>query len=393
MTVITFAAFLIGAACALVVVECAVFWRNLSHLRTLANERSPDPERWPRVSVIVAARDEADSAAAAIASRLADDYPDLELIFVDDRSTDGTGDAVRAAVAGDPRLRLLRVDELPQGWLGKVHALRRGTQVATGEWLLFSDADVFMTRGALRRAIAYAVAEDLDMIALVPEFRTGSVLVDAAWAHFMRALALLVDPKAVSDPERRAVIGSGSFNLVRRSAFERTPGFEHLRLETGDDVALGKMVKDAGGTVAMLNGRGLARVAIYRSVGEYLRGVEKNGSSLADRPFALVLAAFAVLLAIEYAPLAATIVGALGGPMWLLSLGAVSLMLTTAVFCSALWVNTQTWAAGLLWPVGVALMVFGVARSAYLAHRCGGVVWRGTFYPLEELHEGRRFTL
>jgi len=274
-----------------------------------------------------------------------------------------------------------------------VHALDRGVAAATGEWLLFSDADVFVGCGALRRAVAYALAEDLDMIALVPEFRTGSLLVDAAWADFMRALALLVDPKAVLDPRRRAVIGSGSFNLVRRSAFESTPGFEHLRLETGDDVALGKMVKDAGGTVAMVNGRGLASVAIYRSVGEYLRGVEKNGSSLADRPFAVILAVFALLLAIEYAPLVATLLGAIGGPVWLLALGSASLALTTAVFCSALWVNTRTWAAGLLWPAGIALMVFGVARSAYLAHRRGGVMWRDTFYPLEQLHEGRRFTL
>lgn len=388
-----FAAYLLGIACTLVLVECGIFAVHLSHLRTLADERPPDPERWPRVSIVIAARDEVASAGAAMATRLADDYPELEIVFVDDRSSDGTGEAVSAVAQDDSRLNVVRVDELPPGWLGKVHALNAGVGAATGEWLLFSDADVHLTPGAVRLAVAYALAEGLDMIALVPEYRTGSLLVDAAWADFMRGLALAVDPKAVRDPRRRTVIGSGAFNLVKRSALERTPGFEHLRLETADDVALGKMVKDSGGLLAMLNGRGLASVAVYTSVDEYLHGIEKNGSSLAQRPFALVIAFLALILAVAYSPVLAIAVGAMTGPLWLLALGAVSLTVTTAAFCAALWTNTRTWVAGLLWPVGVALMVFGIGRSTYLARRRGGVVWRGTFYPLDELDAGRRFTL
>jgi glycosyltransferase involved in cell wall biosynthesis len=191
------------------------------------------------VSVVIAARDEALSAGPALASRLADDYPDLEVVFVDDRSTDGTGDAARAAGAGDPRLRVVRVDELPQGWLGKVHALDTGAAAATGEWLLFSDADVFVERGTVRQALAYGLAESLDMVVLVPEFRTGGLIIDATWADFMRALALIVDPKAVRDPRKRAVVGSGGFNLVRRDA-----GPDHLTSpQTRDDVALAAVVK------------------------------------------------------------------------------------------------------------------------------------------------------
>lgn len=384
---------LLGIACTLVLVECGVFALHLSHLVTLAEQRPGEPESWPRVSMVIAARDEAASAGEAMSSRLAEDYPELEVIFVDDRSGDDTAARVEKAGRDDPRLSLIRVDTLPPGWLGKVHALYVGTQAATGEWLLFTDADVHIARGAIRKAVAFALAEDLDMLALVPEYRTGNVLVDAIWADFMRALALMVDPAAVRDPDRRTVIGSGAFNLVRRTALDRTPGFEHLRLETGDDVALGKMVKDAKGSIAMMNGRTLATVAIYRSVGDYLRGVEKNGSSLADRPFVWVLGAFALLLAVEYAPLAAVAWALAEGPAWLLMIGATSLAATTAVFCVALWTNTRTWAAGLLWPAGVALMVYGVARSAFLAHRRGGVMWRGTFYALSDLHEGRRFKL
>jgi hypothetical protein len=389
MTVI---AALLAIACCIVLLECALYLRNVSHLPALADSTAPDPDVWPRVSVIIAARDEAAGVGAAMATRFEDDYPDLEIVFVDDRSTDGTGEIAAAVAAGDPRFRPVRVDELPDGWLGKVHAMQLGVDVATGEWLLFSDADVHMSRGAIRKAIAYALAENTDMVALVPEFRSPSVMVDAPWAIFARALCLMVDPAAVRDPRKKAAIGSGSFNLVSRAAFQRTPGFEHLRLETGDDVALAAMVKEAGGRLEMVGGRGCASVAIYRSVAEFLRGVEKNGSTTAAIPFAAMLAGAAVMLAVELSPLAAIKVAALaGGPAWLLALGVVALVATTAVNCSALWTSARTWAPGLLWPIGLCLMVFGLLRSTWLVHRRGGVMWRGTFYPIEALTEGRRF--
>lgn len=246
----------------------------------------------------------------------------------------------------------------------------------------------------MRTVIAHALEERVDMVALVPEYRTGSFTMDAIWASFMRALALAVDPRAVADPGKRTVIGSGAFNLVARSAYDRTPGMAHLRLETGDDVALAAMVKEHGGRVEMLNGRGHASVAVYRNVREFLRGVEKNGSSLAQRPLPLLISAFALLLVIEYAPIAVVVLGLLGkAPSWLLLIGALATAASTAVSMTSLWVNTRTWLAGLAWPFGLAMMVVGILRSVVLAHRRGGIIWRGTFYPLEEISAGQRFTL
>lgn len=387
----TILAVTLAIGCVLVLLECALYVRNVSHLPDLATTTSPAPATWPRVSVIIAARDEAAGVQAAMATRFADDYPDLEIVFVDDRSTDTTGELAAAAAAGDPRFHLVCVDELPDGWLGKVHAMQRGVDAATGEWLLFSDADVHMYPGAIRKAIAYALAEKTDMIALVPEFRSPSIMVDAPWALFARSLCLMIDPVAVRDPRKKTAIGSGSFNLVSREAFDRTAGFEHLRLETGDDVALAAMVKQAGGRLEMVGGRECARVAIYRTVAEFLRGVEKNGSTTAVFPFWAMILGAAALLAIEFSPIAAIKIAFLGGPSWLLILGAVSLVATTAVNCSALWTSARTWVAGLLWPFGLLLMVYGLLRSTWLVHRRGGVMWRDTFYPIEELTEGRRF--
>lgn len=388
----TFAIIALAIACVLVLAECALFARNRSHLRSLIDTHSPEPTQWPLVSVIIAGRDEALTVGAALTSRLADDYPALEIIFVDDRSSDQTTAAALKVAGEDPRLRMVRVDDLPAGWLGKVHALARGTELANGTWLLFSDADVEVSPDALRRAVSYVIEHDFDMLALVPAYRTGSFAVDSIWAVFMRILAMVMDPAKVRDPRSKAAIGSGAFNLVSREAFERTPGFEHIRLETGDDAALGQMIKQAGGGIEMIDGRGCASVAVYRSVPDLVRGIEKNGSTMVDKPFPLVLMGFAVWTAIELAPLAGVVAWSVGAaPLWLGALAAIALTLNTATYAFALWTNTRTWAAALVWPLGMVVFAFAIIRSVHLAHAQGGVYWRGTFYSLAELRVGRRY--
>lgn len=379
----------LASACALVLLETAVFFVHLTGLRRLSRVPAPAPPRWPRVSVVLAARDEARDIGAAVASRLADDYPDLELILVDDRSVDGTGEVAERVAAGDRRFTLVRVDELPPGWLGKVHALHRGAGCATGEWLLFSDGDVSVGPGTLRRAIGHCLAEGVDMLALVPSFETGSVIVDAIWTVFLRAMLVIVDPRAVRNPRSKVSMGSGGFNLVRRSAYERTGGLEHLRLETGDDVGLGLMVKQAGGRVELIDGSDHVSVPMYRSVREFLRGIEKNGSTTATVPLAVFVAALALLWAVVFAPVPALI----AGPAWCRALAALTLAAYTAGEVAALWTNARRWLPALLWPLGGLLMSYGLVRATWLAKRNGGVSWRGTFYSLEELAEGRRVSL
>ncbi len=380
---------ILAICCALMLAETAVFFRRIAALRSLSRMSAPEPAAWPRVSIVMAARNESHAVHEAVASRLADDYPDLEVIFVDDRSTDGTGEIAQAAAGADPQFTFVRVDELPDGWLGKVHALDIGARRATGEWLLFSDGDVSVRPGCLRRAIAHCVAEDLDMLALVPAFVTGSFWVDAVWTVFMRGLVILANPLAVRDPRSSVSMGSGAFNLVKRDALDRTPGFEHLRLETGDDVALGIMVKQAGGRVEMIDGRDWASVAIYRSLGELLRGIEKNGSTTASIPLPLLALAFALLGGVVASP----VIAMLTGPLWLRALGALTLIAYTAGEVRALSLNTGRWAPALLWPISGAIMAYGALRSTRLAQVNGGVRWRDTFYSLEELDACRRFAL
>ena len=273
----------------------------------------------------------------------------------------------------------------------QVHALQRGVEAATGEWLLFSDADVRAEPGMLGKAVAHCEAEGYDLLALVPEFRSRSGIFYVLWAIFMRVIAMAISPASVRNPATKLAMGSGGFTLVRRSTFDATPGFEHLRLETADDVSLGAMVKSAGGRCDFANGRGVASVSIYDSLGEFYRGIEKNGSSLASLPFWLVAVVFALLGCLEYSPLAAVAVGFWAGVSWLAWLGVATAVLATVATVAPLRRNTGMVWPGVLWPVGWALMASGVLRSAWLFHRRGGVMWRDTFYPKAEILDAQRF--
>ena len=389
----TVASIVIAAFCALWVVQAALVFKHLGELRDLAKFSPPDPPHWPTVSVISAARNEAADIADSLASRLSDGYPNLEVIVVDDRSDDPTPEIIAEFARRDPRVRPVRIDELPEGWLGKVHALQRGVETATGEWLLFSDADVGVEPGMLGRAVSHCEAGGFDLLALVPEFRSTSGIFYVLWAIFMRVIAAAIGPAAVRNPSSKTAMGSGSFTLVRRATFDATPGFEHLRLETADDVSLAAMVKGAGGRCDFVNGRHAASVSIYDSLGAFNCGVEKNGSSLASLPFWLVAVVFALLGCLEYSPLVAIAVGFSAGVGWLAWLGVATTALATAATVAPLHRNTGMVWAGLLWPVGWPLMASGVLRSAWLFHRRGGVLWRETFYPKAEILEAQRFKL
>jgi len=377
---------LLAALCVLWAPVALVYFSHLRAMRSLAKLDPPSPGHWPRVSVVIAARDEALAIGAALRSWIADDYPDLEVVVVDDRSTDGTGGVVGEAAAGDPRITPLRVEKLPDGWLGKVHALARGVERATGDWLLFSDADVHVRPGVVGRAVALCESEGIDFLAVIPEFTSTSVAVNAAFSVFMRLYLLAFSPRSVRDPQSKVSMGSGGFDLVRKSAFGASPGFEWMRMDTGDDTALGIMMKRSGARCEGMDGRGCASVALYGGLRELFRGLEKNGGTTAGHPWLLTLGV-GVLLAVEYAPFAALV----AGPAWLRLVGAAAL--ATSAVVGSKWLHTSSgrWVSALCWPAGSALLAAGTLRATWLARFRGGVWWRGSFYPLADIQTGRRF--
>ena len=362
--------------------------RHLIKAPRLGEGPLPTPDRWPRLSVIIAACNEADTIKTALTTLLQEDYPDLELIVVDDRSSDGTGAIVEAIAATDPRVQAIHIDILPPGWLGKVHALRQGSQRAAGEWLLFTDADVHFARGTLREAMALTLAQGYDHLALLPGLKpTGSLWLEAAITAFLLGFIRATGPANLHD-NPKAMIGIGAFNLVKKSTFDKTAGFAWLRLEVLDDVGLGLLIKRAGGKSGFAMALQHLGIAWYPSVAAMFQGMEKNLFGAAARYSywrAAGIVAFSWLL--FAAPTVALI--RIDIPyLWLAGVLAYAISMLLAVL---VWSKTRTQLLpGLLAPIGHLLISFMLLRSAVRCWRQGGIAWRGTVYSLDELREGQR---
>lgn len=342
------------------------------------------PAHWPKVSLIVAARNEAGHVEAAARSLLAQDYPDLELIFVDDRSEDATGRILERLAAADSRLTRVTVRELPSGWLGKPHALHQAVERARGDYLLFTDADVHFAPGALRRAIALAEDRGLDHLAVGPRVQLPTL--SMALVTGVIGLLLLVPLRPRGDGTLRSgpSVGIGAFNLVRRSAFARTEGFPWLRMEVGDDLGLALLLRRHGARAGFVAARTDVWLSWYASFAEMARGLEKNmfGGGL-GYSYLQLGGVLLLLLLWSLGPL----LGLLGA-LWPLAAGGFLALAAAGVLAAQR--MRQPAAGAFLWPIGVLLFGYILCRSARHCHRHGGVVWRGTRYPLAELRAGRR---
>jgi glycosyltransferase involved in cell wall biosynthesis len=345
-----------------------------------------EPLTLPRVSVVVAARDEGSTIGRAVGSLLAQDYPDLEVIVVDDRSSDTTAQVLRELAGQDRRLAVLRVDDLPAGWLGKNHALWRGADRANGEWLLFTDADVVFAPGALRQAVAYATVETLDHLTLAPHLVARGLALRAFVAFFGYAFIALWGAYLANDPKSKRGVGIGAFNLVRRSAYERIGTMRALSLRPDDDIRLGRRLRGFGFRQRVLNGNRLLSVEWYPSLSAAIKGLEKSMySSMEYR----VVDAVEVLIY-----LGATMVWPFVGVLLLGGIDRVLLAVVVACLLAALIetyrqsmslrLTPSALAIALLLPFSATCFAWAIVRSVYLAET-RGVRWRGTTYPLSLL--------
>jgi hypothetical protein len=356
----------------------------------LARLAPPDPQRWPRVSVIIPACNEASTIEQALRSRLAEGYPDAEYIVVDDRSTDATGDIIDRLARDDARVLPIHVRELPAGWLGKIHAMHVATARATGEWILFSDADIHHQPGTLRRVVAHCEDKGIDHVAVFPDVWSSGFWIDVLMNTMMRVFSVMSRAWKVGDPASRASVGGGNFTLVRRTALDHAGGLEPLKLEIIDDAALGQALKWSGARQAVLNACGFVGLSFYGSVREAVLGVEKNAFAAMGRFNALrALAAMAAFLIGELgAPMAM-----LGGHGWVRAVAAAAFVaLIVAQLQVGRWLGRPA-LPSLLAPLGAIIVLVAAMRSMVLTLRRGGVQWRGTLYPLDALRRGMRYVL
>jgi hypothetical protein len=341
--------------------------------------------RLPRVSIIVPARNEAAMVECAVRSLLTIDYPDYELIVVDDRSEDGTGEILeRLKGEYGERLRVVHVRELPAGWLGKTHAMWSAAREATGEWILFSDADVVHAPEALRRAVHYAEQERADHMVLLPTMLTESVGERMMISFFQAMFIFAYRPWKVRDQNARDSMGVGAFNMVRRSAYEKIGTYESMRLSVVDDMRLGEKVKQAGLASRVAFGEGMVTVRWAVGADGVMRNLTKNFFAQMHYSLAFAIAAACGMLWLHLGPWLGTAFAA----GWARAGYALALGCLVTVYV-AMGKRTKIGAEYvLLHPVASVLMVFTMLLSTALTMGRGGVLWRGTFYPLEELKRG-----
>ena len=362
----------------------AVAIRGTGSLPWLA--RAPRPSgRRPLVSVIVAARDEAAGVVAGMTSLLAQSYRPLEVVAVDDRSSDCTAELLDGLAAGDGRLRVLRVRKLPPGWLGKNHALHRGAAAATGELLLFTDADVVLHPDAVARAVGLLQARELDHLTVFPELQAHTPLLNLFVGTFAALFAQFFRPWRASMPEAREAVGVGAFNLVRAEGYHHVGGHQPIALRPDDDMMLARLLKRSGLRQAVALGRGLVSVHWYPTLPAAIRGLEKNAFAGFDYSLGKAGAGVLLLLLFNVWPFVALLL--LSGWPLLLN-GAVALLLVVNYAASTRVSGANRWYAP-AYPFGALLIAFAIVRSVAIAVRRGGIRWRGTFYSLDELRANR----
>lgn len=359
-------------------------WRYASKALRLDRVPANGPGLLPRLSVIAPALNEQDAIEGAMRTLLANDYPNLEIIAVDDRSTDRTGPILDRLAEEDARLRVVHVRELPAGWLGKTHAVHLGSQQASGAYLLFTDADVHFDPTALRRAVRAAMEGELDHLVLLPEMILHGFWETLAVTFFSSMYLIKTRAGKVADPRSRAYVGVGAFNLVRAEAYRRAGGHASLRMEVIDDLQLGQRMKRSGGRAACGLGGGLIRVRWAAGLGGIIRGLEKNAFAGMEFRFACVLTGVPTILLLTTWPVIGLCIGPWGARM--LCAAALACMVWKARMASPAPGISPLY--GLGFPVASFLFAYAIVRSMLRTYRQGGVVWRGTFYPLGELRKG-----
>ena len=356
------------------------------------------PDRSPRVSIMVPARNEADQIERCVRSLLAQDYPDFEVLVVDDRSEDETADIVERIAREDGRLRLIRTHNLPAGWTGKTHALHVCQQSASGDWLLFVDADTEHDRRCVSTAMRTALDNRIDLLSMLPTLRARSF-----WEHVVQPflgtqLMVLFLPSRVNNPNcRSGGFANGQFILIRGAAYQEIGGHAAVRDKFVEDIHLGRRVREHGLRSLIVDGAALMSVRMYTSLEEIRNGWSRILFAAVDGKPAKIWLLFAILSVFNALPAAVLVVAGFAvaaGPLssflvTVLSLTAVAEISQTLLFARTYGRCGGRWRDLIFrWPaVAVTLGIF--LRSIRLC-RTQIVEWRGTHYVMGEAGPGTK---
>lgn len=353
-------------------------------LRRLKPVESDDGRSWPKVSIIVPACNEEEAVESSLRSLLALEYSNFEVIAVNDRSTDSTGEIMDRVAVDSDHCRVVHVTELPKGWLGKNHAMHLASTEASGEMLLFTDGDVIHEPAALRSAVDFLQQKRLQHLCLLPKMIPGSYLEDSLVAFFGFAFAIGQQVHLIGTSIPFAYAGVGAFNLIDAEFYRSFGGHKPLAMDVIDDARLGRLVKTNGGRQDFLGAPALLSLRWYDSLWSVIKGLEKNGFASLNYSLLSVFACTVLFFATMVFPYFA--IPVLG---WESAAGFTA---TVFLWHALYTIVTLSFGGRLtlapMFPIAATLMSFAFWRSAWMTLKHGGVRWRTTFYPLTDLRKG-----
>ena len=367
-----------------------IFWiHNQYHLDIIVTPAKP-PINPPLISICVPARNEENNIRRCAESALAQDYPNIEIIILDDRSTDATLSQLREIASRDSRLIPISGSDLPEGWAGKPHALFQASAAAHGEWLCFVDADTFLKPEAISSVYAKAIETKADLFTTMNQQILGSFWEKVVMPLVMTALSVGFSPRKVNDPKTRDAIANGQFIFIKRSVYDAIGGHESVKDQIVEDKAISEQVKWNGYRLVVADGMQVLSTRMYTSLATMWEGWTKNiYLGLRDHPSMLLLGAFGALLALIAALFLP--IGPVLGLLWYIKTGDV---LALGIILQALTVfgvlilmrvrvaramNISAWYAWTT-PLGAGVFASMMLTSAWKVISGTGVTWKGRLY-------------
>jgi chlorobactene glucosyltransferase len=360
-------------------------YRHVPHLNAHTYPYPPSPA--PLVSVVVPARNEEHNIARCLRSLLQQDYPALEIVVVDDRSTDGTAKIIREMQKTDDRIRLIPGRELPPGWIGINHALYQGVKEARGAYLLFMDADATLAPSCVRQIVSYAVEHQVDLVTVCPTLVSQSFWVKVVMPMIGQLVISGFPLSKINDPRSDLALVTGPY-MFKRETYEKIGGHERFKGEIVEDLEISKATKREGYRFNYLFGTELISLWMYTDLKELWEGFSKNFFIGMERKVWLAVVLILLLCIVWVVPWLSVVTSL--RYVWLegwKGYGVVALTLSSAQCLLTVfhrWVlhrcvgldNTYPY----LQPLGVLVIVGIIINSTARVLLRKGVSWKGRVY-------------
>lgn len=361
------------------------FYFGFNSIKNLSTQAILPDLSLPSVSIIFSALNEENDIESVVTSLLKMEYPHFEVIAINDRSDDNTSSILNSLKNKYPQLQVHHISTLPSGWLGKNHALYYGARRARGEWLLFTDADVQMRADTLSRAVSYSIERQLHHLTLCELHVRHTFWLKILLLAYYLNYSLSLRPWRIRHDWSNKSLGHGAFNLVQRAAYETCGTHQAIALECLDDLKLGALIKSKGYRQDIADGRDLVKRQWYASLPDMIQGWKKN--TFAFFNYRLITFMVSAMFALLFFMLPLASLFFTKGDLFILNvMNVVFMVIAAAYVCKRFRMPLY---CAVFYPISILLLLYAIMNSVYATYRQGGIIWRGTHYPLSLLRRGK----